>query len=239
MTTACADFDHLLEGGLERGTMVELIGRRSSGRFSLALTALAAATQAGEAAALIDLGDALDPQAAAAAGVELERLLWVRPRHIKEVLACAEVTLSSGIPLVVIDTGMPPVPGGRGNEASWLRLARAARSQRTALLISSPYRMSGTAARNVLEMGGSRAAWLGQGPSPRLLRGITTHLELVKSHKPRRQGETAPLAWRLAEDLMGDLPMPTRGALGRRDASSPNTTSDRSNVVRFRERAIA
>src|SRR5512143_1726070 len=49
-------------GGLPRGTLVEVVGRRSSGRFALALAALAAATQAGESAALVDLGDQLDPQ---------------------------------------------------------------------------------------------------------------------------------------------------------------------------------
>lgn len=203
IATASAGFDRLLEGGLERGSMVELIGRRSSGRFSLVLTALAAATGAGEAAALVDLGDALDPQDAAAAGVELERLLWVRPRRTKEVLASAEVILGSGMPLVVIDLGMPPVPGGRGIEAAWLRLARAARAQRSALLISSPYRVSGTAARAVLEMRRPASAWAGRGASPRLLEGVAAEVELVKCRQARRQGAVEPLSWRVAEAALG------------------------------------
>ncbi len=198
---AAEGFDRLLEGGLERGAMVEVIGRRSSGRFSLVLTVLAAATGAGEAAALVDLGDALDPRHAAAAGVELERLLWVRPRRLKEMLASVEVILSSGIPLVVLDLGMPPVPGGRGVEASWLRLARSARARRAALLISSPYRVSGTAAQAVLEVRRPRAAWTGRGGSPRLLSGVAAELELIKCRKAPRQGRVEPLTWRLAEDL--------------------------------------
>ncbi len=244
LATASTGFDRLLEGGLERGSMVELIGRRSSGRFSLVLATLAAVTRTGEAAALVDLGDALDPQAAAAAGVDLERLLWVRPRHLKGVLASAEVILTSGIPLVVLDTGMPPVPGGRGKEASWLRLARSARAHRTALLISSPYRMSGTAARAVLEARSSRPTWAGQGRSPRLLRGVAADLELIKSPKPRRQGETETLNWRLAEDLQGDDRASTSQQTVSRQTAIPPTVEgtyadEHRNVIRFKERAIA
>jgi hypothetical protein len=44
----------------------------------LLLAAVAAATRRGEFCAVVDASDALDPQSAAAAGVELERLLWVR-----------------------------------------------------------------------------------------------------------------------------------------------------------------
>ena len=50
----------------------------SSGRTTLLLAALAAATRRGEFCAVVDASDALDPQSAAAAGVELDRLLWVR-----------------------------------------------------------------------------------------------------------------------------------------------------------------
>ncbi len=241
LTTASRGFDRLLEGGLERGAMIELIGRRSSGRFSLVLTTLAAATSAGEAAALVDLGDALDPRTAAAAGVDLERLLWVRPRRLKEVLASAEVILASGMPLVVIDLGMPPVPGGRGVEASWLRLARSARSHRAALLISSPYRVSGTAARAVIEARSGRAAWHSHGNSPRLLRGVAARLELLKSRKAQRQGDSEALSWHVAADPGSDhrtADEPTETSLWETPwpvTQRPGTTKP----LRFRERAIA
>ena len=144
-------FDGLLIGGLHRGQMVELIGERSSGRFSTVLATLAATTTAGEAVALIDLGDGLDPCSAAAVGVDLERLLWVRPPHLKKALVSAEMLLAGGFPLVIIDLGNPPVPGGRGVEAAWLRLARAAQNHDAVLLVSSPYRTSGTAATGVVQ----------------------------------------------------------------------------------------
>jgi hypothetical protein len=67
-----------LTGGLPRGCLSEICGSASSGRTSVLLAALAAATRREEACALVDATDALDAVSAAAAGVDLERLLWVR-----------------------------------------------------------------------------------------------------------------------------------------------------------------
>jgi hypothetical protein len=67
-----------LTGGLPRGCLSEICGSASSGRTSVLLAALAAATRREEVCALVDTTDALDAVSAAAAGVALERLLWVR-----------------------------------------------------------------------------------------------------------------------------------------------------------------
>jgi recombination protein RecA len=67
-----------LTGGLPRGCLTEICGPASSGRTTLLLAALAAATRRGEFCVVVDASDALDPHSAAAAGVELDRLLWVR-----------------------------------------------------------------------------------------------------------------------------------------------------------------
>lgn len=185
LPTATA-LDRLLIGGLPQGQLVELIGHKSSGRFSALLSSLASVTSVGEAAALVDLGDAFDPQLAVDAGVDLERLLWVRPEHLKQTLISAEVLLAGGFPLVVVDLGTPPVPGGRGVEASWLRLAKAAQSHQAALLVSSPYRVSGTAAAGVVKADHGRALWFGGEPGPRLLIGLSSRLTLQKMR--RHQG---------------------------------------------------
>src|SRR3954470_10453954 len=178
--TAVPALDRLLDGGLPRGQLVELVGGRRSGRFSTLLAVLAAATRVGEVAALVDLGDGLEPAAALALGADLERLLWLRPTKLKDALAGAEMLLASGFPLVVLDLGQPPVRGGRGVEAAWLRLARAARAHDAALLVGAPYRVTGTAAAAVLQAGRGHAAWMGEAGSPRLLTGFTAHVELEK-----------------------------------------------------------
>jgi len=180
LPTTVDAFDDLLTDGLHPGQMVELIGHRSSGRFSTVLATLAAATAMGEAAALVDLGDGLDPEIAAAAGVVLERLLWIRPDHLKQALTGAEMLLAGGFPLVVIDLGNPPVPGGRGAEAAWLRLARAAQNHDAVLLVSSPYRASGTAATGVVKATRGKPSWSDNGLAPRLLLGLSSQLTLEK-----------------------------------------------------------
>ncbi|HRC87532.1 MAG TPA: hypothetical protein PK413_18190, partial [Thermoanaerobaculia bacterium] len=164
LPTAQPALDTLLCGGLPRGALCELDGRFSSGRFSLVLAVLAAATGVGEAAALIDLGDSLDPRAAATAGVDLKRLLWVRPRRTQEALMAAEAVLGSGFPCVVVDLGLPPLAGGKGQEGHWLRLARAARDQEASVLVSSPYRLTGPAATVVLAAERAQARWCGPQP---------------------------------------------------------------------------
>ena len=82
-----------LTGGFPRGCLTEICGLASSGRTSILLAALARATRAGEVCALVDSSDALNPASAAAAGVEIERLLWVRCR--KAVLSSRFSVLSS------------------------------------------------------------------------------------------------------------------------------------------------
>lgn len=237
--TGCEALDRLLDGGLRRGAMVELVGGRSSGRFSLVMSVLAAVTGCGEAAALVDLGDAFDPQGAVRASVDLDRLLWARPRTTKEALASAEAILASGIPLVVVELGMPPVPGGRGIEAGWLRLARRAKTRRVALMVASPYRVSGTAAQEVIESRIARPSWMGSGLGPRLLTGLDTHLELRKSRARagRAEGAGEPMVLRNADCIAGvDSP----SALSRAPSTPPTTLGSIPRAERRpRRRAIA
>ncbi len=172
----------LFPAGLPRGELIELAGRRSSGRFGLVTALLAAATGAGENAALVDLGNGLDPHGAAAAGVALPRLLWARPSDLAQALAAAESLLGGGFPFVAVDLGLPPVPGGHGAETSWLRLARAARAAQSVLVVSAPYRVCGIAAPCALALDAGRARWQGRGSEPRLLDGIDAALDPARGH---------------------------------------------------------
>ena len=171
--------DRLLSGGLPAG-LVELVGRRSSGRFSIGLAALASVTSTGEPAAFLDPGEHLDPQAAAAAGVDLELLLWVRPRRVKETLAAAEMLLAAGFPLVVADLGLSAHGARFVPDAAWIRLARASQAQGASLLLLTPERVSGIAAEAVVTADAPRPLWRGAGKSPRLVTGLSSRLTLQK-----------------------------------------------------------
>src|ERR1044071_6354546 len=76
--TDVAALDTCLHGGLPRGQLSEIVGPQSSGRTSLCLQTIASATRRGEIAALVDTFDRLDAASAADAGIDLERLLWIR-----------------------------------------------------------------------------------------------------------------------------------------------------------------
>jgi hypothetical protein len=180
-------FDSLLGGGLERGRLVELVSRRAAGRFSIAMSALASATSAGEAAALIDLGDHFDPQLAEANGVDLRRLLWVRPRTVKEAVMSAELIVATGFQLVVIDLGLHPIKSRRAPDAAWVRLARTAETSRTAMLVSSPYPLTGTASEAVIKGSSGRAKW-----RRGLLMGLDMTLTLEK-HRHMKAGTRTTL----------------------------------------------
>lgn len=76
--------DALLEGGLPVGALTEIVGPESSGRTSLALSSVAQLTAAGKVCAWVDVGDMLKPECAAAAGIALPYLLWVRCGIVRE-----------------------------------------------------------------------------------------------------------------------------------------------------------
>jgi len=77
-STGIAALDERLGGGLPTGAISELTGPECSGRTSLALSFVAELTGAGRVCAWVDVSDAFDPESAAAVGVDLERLLWIR-----------------------------------------------------------------------------------------------------------------------------------------------------------------
>jgi recombination protein RecA len=76
--TGIAEVDRLLGGGLPVGAISEITGPISSGRTSLSLAFLAARTQEDRVCAWVDAHDAFDSESAAANGVALRQLLWVR-----------------------------------------------------------------------------------------------------------------------------------------------------------------
>jgi len=73
-----ASVDELLSGGLPLGAVTEMVGPECSGRTSFALSFVSRMTQTGKVCAWIDVSNSLHPESAAAVGMDLSRLLWVR-----------------------------------------------------------------------------------------------------------------------------------------------------------------
>ncbi len=202
LPTGMEALDGLLGGGLPRGAVVELAGSRSSGRFAAVLSVLAVVTGMGEPAGLVDLGDHLDPRGAEAAGVDLERLLWLRPRRTAHAMECAELLLAAGLPLVALDLGLPPLKG-RVGPGAWMRLARAVREHRNALLVGSPFPVTGHAAAAVVRLGAGRGRWSGRREGRPLLEGLSLSATVF-----RRRGE-APGAREAGALAVAERPLPS------------------------------
>lgn len=105
LRTGLPSLDELLPAkGLQLGQAFELWGEAASGRTSLAFHILAAATREHRLGAFVDGPGELYPPAAAAAGVDLARLLIVRPRAPgKLVWTAVQLARSGAFACVVLD----------------------------------------------------------------------------------------------------------------------------------------
>lgn len=98
-------------GGLPRGRVVEIFGPESSGKTTLALHVLAEAQKDGGEVAFIDVEHALDPEYAAALGVDIDNLLVSQPDTGEQALEITEALVRSGaIDAIVIDSVAAMVP---------------------------------------------------------------------------------------------------------------------------------
>ncbi|MEE3328355.1 MAG: hypothetical protein VX252_13540 [Myxococcota bacterium] len=176
--------DGLLDGGFVRGHLSEIVGPPSSGRTSLWLSLLAQTTSgAGELAAIVDRADAFDPLSAQIAGVDLDRVLWVRVNEVQEALRSTERLLETeGLPLVLLDLDSPSRVTTQSRaplipQPAWTRLSRLALATKSALVILSRERQVNHAAQTVLELKPERSRFEG---SPPLLTELESQAVVVR-----------------------------------------------------------
>jgi recombination protein RecA len=92
-------------GGLPRGRVVEIYGPESSGKTTLALTAIAEVQRNGGTAAFVDAEHALDPAYAEKLGVNVNELLVSQPDNGEQALEITDMLVRSGaVDIVVIDS---------------------------------------------------------------------------------------------------------------------------------------
>lgn len=137
VSTGIAEVDSLT-GGLPRGAITEIFGSASSGRTSLMISALAYATAHEEVCVLIDTNDTFDPISATEAGLNLERLLWIRcAANVEHAFKATDLLLQGGgFGIVVLDIGdLVGTDARRIISSWWYRFRRVVENTPTALLV--------------------------------------------------------------------------------------------------------
>jgi RecA DNA recombination protein len=190
------ELDARLGGGLPRGQLSEIVGSRSSGRLSLLLHMAAAATRRGELVAIVDALDMLDVASLEAAGVVLDRLLWIRgdivinpgmsrelnQRAMEQALRALALVLQAGnFGLVVLDLAEAPIEVvSRLPFTTWLRLQRMVEgSQTVAMLVGrTPIARSSGGLTIKLE---TRNSGLGAGSRRTLFTGFDVEARVVRA----------------------------------------------------------
>ena len=194
--TGLPALDARLGGGLPRGQLSELVGPRSSGRTSLLLQTLAAATSRGEFVALVDVLDCFDVASALQAGIDLSRLLWIRGRLVMNPGMCRDVNqraieqavkaltlvLQAGnFGFVAFDAADAPSDAIRRLPfTTWLRLQRMLDGSQTTCVLVGGERLARSAGGLTLQLG-VEAGGLGIRFSGRLFDGLAVAARVVRS----------------------------------------------------------
>ena len=98
-------------GGIPRGRIVEIFGPESAGKSTLAQHVIAEAQKRGGLAAYIDVEHALDPDYAAACGIDVDELLVAQPDTGEQALEICEALIrSNALDIVVVDSVAALVP---------------------------------------------------------------------------------------------------------------------------------
>jgi hypothetical protein len=198
ISTGIDSLDTSLEGGWRRGEISEILGGPSTGRASVLCATLAAATARGELVALVDAFDRVDPVTAAATGLDVSRLLWVRgpslspsardsivgPALMRAVRACDLIVRGGGFGVVALDLAGAPPRALRDLAAStWMRLAHSNAGQSTVCLLVGEHPM-GRSARGVSVRLESTRRWSGNSPQSRRFAGFEIRAEFQQSRRP-------------------------------------------------------
>jgi hypothetical protein len=121
-----------------RGAISEIVGSPSSGCTTVFYSTLAQATARGEACAVIDATGAFDPITAAAAGVRLHQIVWIRTNgNLEHALQAADLLIhAGGFGLAVLDLcGIADRRFHRIPISYWYRCRRAIENTPTVLLV--------------------------------------------------------------------------------------------------------
>jgi hypothetical protein len=183
--TGYADLDDALGGGLRRGHLSEIVGAPSSGRSTMTSELIAAATARGEVAAIVDASDTFDPGSAAALGIDLARLLWVREHGdaTRALKAFSLILQAGGFGLAVLDLAdVPSAAVRRFPWTTWLRMARLIEGGDTVALLVGSQRLARSPGGVTIALTAAPAVhWIGRTPRERLFGGVSPVPRIVSA----------------------------------------------------------
>lgn len=183
--------------GIEPGMLVQLCCGPgvSSGRTALLFSVMARLTRSNHFCALVDADDCFDPTSAEAAGVELDRVLWVRCGQnaaaarqlssLEQAFKAADILVQSGgFQLISVDVSnieerrLRKVP-----LTTWFRFARVAERMQTALVFFTSYPAAQGCASLTLHVNIDETRWSGAGTTQfiRCSEGEQTPVQVLES----------------------------------------------------------
>jgi len=203
LSTGLPELDTTLSGGWPRGHVSEIVGPASSGRTRVLVSTLAMATTRGDVAAWIDTVDRGDPAGAAAAGVRLSHVLWVRglplspgvlalrPRRgepdlgltvvQRAIKATHLVAQAGGFGVIALDLcDIPSFVLRQVPASTWLRLQRAVEGRDTVMLMLGAEPITRSAGGVSVRVQG-RPRWDGDTARSCRLSGLDCALRVVSS----------------------------------------------------------
>lgn len=147
-----------LTGGLPRGAISEMFGPASSGRTTLMYSMLGYATRHEEICAVVDINDVFAPTAATAAGIDFDRLLWIRcGGSLENAFKAVDLLLhAGGFGLVILD--MADVAGKDARRiisSWWYRFRRTVENRPTSIVVMSEEACTRSCAALTLELTGT------------------------------------------------------------------------------------
>jgi len=204
IATGIAQIDEAARG-IPLHALTEICGSNlaSSGKTSVLLSLLAQASR-DHFCALVDAGDAFDPASGQAAGINLQRLLWVRCGKnrvklppLEQAFKVADILLQSGgFGLIAVDlSGISERVVRKVPLSSWFRFSRVIEKQPAALVFieQEPHATScaGLVLRVAADVSGCAVSLTGN-----LLTQLSLRAEVIRAQgkKPVRSERCAEMA---------------------------------------------
>lgn len=206
--TGVSVLDDHLAGGWPKGHLSEVVGPASSGRTSVVMATMAAVTRQGGVVAWVDVADRFDPASAAAAGVDLDRVLWVRGPNVswgpsqrtvgdlavqRGLRAFDLIVRAGGIAVVAMDVADVPVRHLQSlPAATWFRLGHVLEGRDTVGLLIGAQPLGRSAGGVSLTLR-ARSEWAGRSLQSRRLTGLAVTPEAsqrIRRVRGHRKEET-------------------------------------------------